>query len=442
MDLHNDFKTALINLQKEYRTQTPYTNRDNGLTISENDFNSLSAFEKRTIETIARMYRLINSNERNIDYNLLVKAIEQLAESRSDAEKQYLISLFFPERVKHLNVLYPFPVPTYPFIQKISGRLSPNDSGNFVIQAVCPLLVDSSSAASTIYVNNNTALDGLTKDTVTAHYIPVPTTRCLPGAFNAYVLQCFKISVQYIGRSDIQSGIFGGAYFVSTVDSLTPDTNASLFNYIDDSINSVKVDSTDGLNVIYYPLDLSYTHFMTINTDNVASHSMNTSIRLCIYGSSLPNGNVKTNGSPNSIAYQVYAIYNIIPSQQFNELLPVDFTIQPNDKFDLVKTAQFINSAKLSSFPTSRSGEIERLLELPFSLKSDAINTLNQSIKQYGDNSKYHNILDVLKNYVSSDISPNIKIDKRLITNLQPLELPRREDAKDPYDNHMVEDVD
>ena len=74
---------------------------DNGLTISVNDFNSLSAFGKRTIETVARMYKLISSIDKNIDYNLLVKAIEQLDESGSDAEKQYLISLFFPDSVKH-----------------------------------------------------------------------------------------------------------------------------------------------------------------------------------------------------------------------------------------------------------------------------------------------------------------------------------------------------
>ena len=229
-----NFKKALIDLQKEYRTQTPYTQKDNGLTIDENDFNMLSAYEKRTIETIARMYKLINNSDRNIDYNLLVKAIEQIAENRSDAEKQYLIALFFPERVKHINVLFPFPVPTYPFIQKITGKLSPNDDGNFLIQAVCPLLVDTTSAASTVYVNTHSDLNGINQDINTAHYIPVPTTRCLVGAFNAYILQCFKISVQYIGRSDIQSGIFGGAYFVSTANSLSPDTNASLFNYIDD----------------------------------------------------------------------------------------------------------------------------------------------------------------------------------------------------------------
>ena len=144
-----------------------------------------------------------------------------------------------------------------------------------------------------------------------------------------------------MGGSYIQSGVLGGAILLvqRTVSAKIP----ILFNYIEDSINSVKVDSSDSLNVIYYPLDMSYTHFMTINTDNVDSHSMNTSIRLCIYGSSLSNGDVNQNGSTYYIAFRVYAIYNIIPNQLLNELLQVDFTIQPHDKFDLVKTAQFIN---------------------------------------------------------------------------------------------------
>lgn len=424
-------------MQKEYRTLVPYNAQDNGLTISENDFNSLSVFEKRTIETVAKMFRLINTNEKNIDYNLLVKAIDKMAANRSDAEKQYLISLFFPERVKHLNMLFQFPVPTYPFIQKITGRISPNDHGNFVIQAVCPLLVDSNSNSSTVYINTDNALDGLNKDDTDAHYEPVSAPRCLPNASNAYIFQCFKICVQYIGRSDIQSVIFGGAYYVSSEDSLKPDKNCSLFGYIDESINSVRVDSTDGLNVIYYPLDMSYTHFMTINTDNVASHCMNTSIRLCIYGSALPNGNVQNNGSPNCISYQIHAIYNTIPSEQFNEFLPVDFSVQPNDNFDMIKGAQFISNSKLSAFLTSKTGEIERFIELPSNIKNEAIATFNQSLKQNGENSKYKNALDVVHNLVGSDISPHIMLDKKLITNLLPEVKPEEQNKEE---NKMEEE--
>ena len=124
---------------------------------------------------------------------------------------------------------------------------------------------------------------------------------------------------------------------------------------------------------------------MTRNTDNVASHCMNTSIRLCIYGSSLSNGSVNNNGSTNCIAFIIHVIYNVIPSQLFNELLSVDFTIQPHNKFDLVKSTQLINSAKLSAFPTSKTEEIERLLELSYNLKNDAVNILNKNIKQYGE---------------------------------------------------------
>ena len=260
-------------------------------------------------------------------------------------------------------------------------------------------------------------LDGINKDATKAHYIPQSITGCVPGAFNAYVLQCFKLSVEYVGRSDIQSGLFGGSYFVSTENSLEPDINASIFNYIDDSINAVKVDSKDGLNVIYYPLDTSYTQFMNVNQDNIATHSMSTSLRLSIYGSSLPPGIEGINGSPNCVNYSICAIYNVIPSQAFCELLPVDFFVQSNEKFSMVNSAQFVGSTKLSSFPTSKTGEIERLLELPTNIKNDAIQKLAQNIKLYGNNSKYKNILDILNPLISNTLKMPIKLDKKLFEN-------------------------
>ena len=60
MEGHADFKKDLINLQKVYKTQSQYANRDNVLTISQNDFNSLSAFEKRTIQIVTTICNLIN----------------------------------------------------------------------------------------------------------------------------------------------------------------------------------------------------------------------------------------------------------------------------------------------------------------------------------------------------------------------------------------------
>lgn len=415
---NNSFKNALINLTKEYRYNKSLNNDNiDDYIIKPEDFKNLSEYEKRTIKTIGKMYNLFNKKVNYINYNDLVSMLDELAKDRNDAEKQYLISLFFPERIRHMNVLHPFPVPTYSFIQKQNGRITPNNTGNFSIQCVCPLLLDSTvNDSSVIYINTNNALDGINKDATKNHYVPQNITACVPGAFNAYVLQCFKLSVEYVGRPDIQSGFFGGAYFVSTEKSLEPDVNASIFNYIDDSINAVKIDSKDGLNVIYYPLDTSYTHFMNVNQDNIDNHSMNTSLRLSIYGSSLPNGN----DAPNCINYSICAIYNVIPSQAFSELLPVDYYIQSNEKFSLVDSAQFISSTKLSSFPNSKTGEIERLLELPKSIKIDAINKLLSDIKLYGNNSKYKNVLDVLKPLIGNSFTKAIKLDTKMLESQLP----------------------
>ncbi len=383
--------------------------------ITEDDFDKMSQFERKTIINIAKMYNMLKDPNDDVDYNMLINVINKLTEGKNDNEKQYLISLFFPEKVKHINIIYPFPVPTYPYIQKTSGRISPNSKGNFVLQAVCPILVDTESLASNLYINSDEALDGVNLDTNLLHFKPVAATRCIKGAFNAYVLQCLKITVEYIGRVDIQSGIFGGAYYVSTAKSLEPDVNCTLFDYIDDSINSVKVDSRDGLSVIYYPLDVSYTHFMTVNTDNVSTHAMNTSLRLAIYGSSLPNGSSEKNGSPNCVNYTINAIYNIIPSQEYNELLPVDFMLKPQDSFDLVKSSSFISQAKLSSFPTSKTGEIERMLSLPSNLLSDAVQTLKADQAKYGKGSNNNTILDILKPIIGNYIPTPIKLSKTLL---------------------------
>ena len=404
------YKERLKNIEEFFVSDK---NEKKSIVITENDFEKLSQFEKKTIYNIAKMYNILKSNETEVDYNVLISVINKLTEGRDDNERQYLLSLFFPEKVKRTQILYPFSIPTYPYIQKTSGRISPNKHGNFVIQAVCPILLDTDSSASSLYINTHENLDGVNIDTNLSHYQPVVATRCIKGAFNAYVLQCLKITVEYIGRIHIQSGIFGGAYFVSTAKSVEPDVNCSIFDYIDDSINSVKVDSREGLSVVYYPLDESYTHFMTVNTDNVSTHAMNTSLRLSIYGSSLPNGTSELNGSPNCVNYTINAIYNIIPSQEFNELLPVDFMLKPNESFNLVESSRFVNQARLTSFPVSKTGEIERMLNLPSNVINDALQVMDSE-----KNMKtiiHKNILDVLKPLVGNYIPKPIKISKTLL---------------------------
>lgn len=398
-----NFKQALINMQKSYNTMG-MSNEVDEYIIDQNDFNKLSLYEKKTLKNIGLLYGLLKDKNTSIDYNKFIKIIDNISKDKNDREKDYLIALFFPERVKHINAILDFPIPTYCYNQNSSCRITPNSSGNFLIQAICPILVDSDSEASSIYINNHNDLDGITKDENTAHYKPLSFTRCIKGAFNAYILQSFKISVKYIGAIDYTSGIFGGAYFISTNSSLGPDVNASLFDYIDDSMNAVKVETVDGLNVIYYPLDKSYNNFIIPNKDNILTNSMNTNIRLNIYGSGLPN-----NTYTNSVHFSFSAIYSCIPTQEFNELLPVEYYTFPNDHFNIIGSAQFVRDSKLSTYPTSKTGEIERLIELPNFIKNNALNDL-----KFNKNPNV-TILDVLNNLVGTNVMPELKISKNLL---------------------------
>lgn len=424
MNKIENFKQALINMQKSYGINEENNNNSEYI-IDKNDFNKLTIYEKKTLKNIGLLYGLLKDKNSTIDYNKFIKIIDNISKDKNDREKDYLIALFFPERIKHINAILDFPIPTYCYNQNSSCRITPNVHGNFLIQAICPILLDSDNASSSIYINNHDDLDGIVKDENIAHYKPLSFTRCIKGAFNAYILQAFKISVKYIGAIDYTSGIFGGAYFISTVSSLQPDINVSLFDYIDDSMNAVKTDTVDGLNVIYYPLDKSYNNFLIPNKDNITTNNMNTNIRLNIYGSGLPN-NVYTN----TVHFSFSAIYSVIPTQEFNELLPVEYYTFPNDHFDIVGSAQFIRDSKLSSFPTSKTGEIERMIELPSFIKNNALNDM-KNIKNPNVN-----ILDVLNNLVGTNVLPELKINKKLLLN----EMTQNNDNND-NENNMDEDV-
>lgn len=407
----NNFKETLIALNKSFRKQQ-FTQQYTGesIQITSKDFERLSAYEKLTIRNIAKMFGMYKDDRKEIDFNMLIDIIDKLAKYKGEHERKYLIALFFPEKIQHLQILHPFPVPTYPYIQKVTGRITPNATGNFVMQAICPLLIDTDQPnLSNVYINSANVLDGLTIDNNNANYLPVLQTRTIPGAFNAYVLQCFKLQVEYVGRPDVQSGVFGGGYFVSPQNSYLPDYNCSLFNYIDQSINAIQVDSRDHLNVVYYPLDYSYTQFLNVNYDNVASRSMNTSLRLSIYGSSLPSLDL----AQNSVQYTITAIWNIIPSQAYSELLPVDFLLMPDQNFDLVRTSKFVGNSKLTSFPGSKVGELERTLELPSHVLNDAVEQLNNS-----RSGQFKNILDVLRPYVGNELPAQINLSKDLLRNM------------------------
>jgi hypothetical protein len=60
------------------------------------------------------------------------------------------------------------------------------------------------------------------------------------------------MSARYIGRSDVESGYFGASFHLSTVNSESPDSNVTNFDYVNRSINGTIGALQQGMNVIYY----------------------------------------------------------------------------------------------------------------------------------------------------------------------------------------------
>ena len=422
------------------------------INITENDFNLLSKFEKSTLKTIANIFGLMKDGG-EVTFSKLKEIMDTLGKSRSDTEKNYLISLFFPEKVKTLHTVNPFPIPTYTYTQKYQLFVVPNKNGCFLAQVICPILLDSSpvtinqnnyisgnvgsiqnpavwngnavggqngnpaagtGSVSNFYVNTHDNLDGTTLGDST-HFTPIMVNQAMPGAFNTYILQCCKLSAKYIGRGDVQSGIFGAAYHLSPLSNKVPDPAPTQFNYVNDSINGVITDISEGVNAVYYPPDYSYLNFLRVNQDNITGGQMSTSLRLNIYGASLPPPNLA--GQSAGVILTFVCVWNIIPAPQYAELLPLNYNIE-EDSFDFLETSKFIPQSGLITHKNNEIGNIERMLELPSHVRKTALKDYINSGVVNLPSSNRSTILNVLEPVIGTKIPPEVKVDKSLLLKL------------------------
>lgn len=432
------FRDTVKSLQDIYKSNSANKpTKHNNITITEDDFKLLSKFEKNSIRAIANIYGLLNDPKNTlIDYNVMRDAFDKLAAGKNDIEKHYLLTLFFPEKVKNIHIIYPFPIPTYTYVQKFQVFVQPNINGCFLAQVVCPLLIDNSpvgagpnfgnlgpepyvwtggagGTVSNLYINNNAALDGTILG-LPQHFTPVPLTQTVQNSFNTYVLQCSKLSAKYVGRNDVLSGYFGASYHLSPVNNRSPDASTTQFHFVNESINGVISDVTEGINAVYYPPDYSYMNFLKVNQDSVSGGQMSTSLRLNIYGASLPPPNV--GGGVNNSAGVVLSfvvVWNVIPTPQYSDLLPLDYNLEEQG-FDMLEASKFIPQSGLIVHKTSQTGQIERMLELPSHVRQSALNQHLYNMKNF-NRKKDSTILDVLNPIIGTGEIPRIIIDKETL---------------------------
>ena len=313
--------------------------------------------------------------------------------------------------------MFPFPQPTNTIHQRASIPITPNASGNFLVELVMPMLLDQSlivttgvapnltyvsgnlgtvsgpaiyngnifglqngtaaaatGSVSNLYVNTNNNLSGTTYG-VTSDFTPITMTQTIVGAFNSYIPLCAKISVRYIGRIDAASGFFGSSYHLTNTSAKQPDTNSSNFTYLEQCQNATFADLAEGINSIYFPADTSYLDFMRVNVDGITDGSLSSNIRLNIWGQGMLPTPIAAAGS---VSLTVTLVWNVIPSPTFADYFPLDYNIQ-EETVALMPIAQQVPAYRLASHKNTDLNKIGQMLELPQSIVKGAALRLKNS---------------------------------------------------------------
>lgn len=236
-------------------------------------------YDKKMLQWLVNFHGALNKDQINIDeVSNLLELLKHI--SSEDADK-YIFSLLYPES-SYAKIPTPFPVPTSEVRDHLTFTLttsSPDSTlnfpgGNFAFVYnpfyVCDL---ANTTNATFYLNTNASMAGTSaNDNFVCRDIGQSS---LPaGMYSSYRLVSASVTVNYIGRMDIVSGTIGcGVGFNSVAPIGTVGTSKAQdaavycnFNLIDDSYFSQRTQSINGLRMIYFPLDSTYSNFYRMGT--------------------------------------------------------------------------------------------------------------------------------------------------------------------------------
>ena len=179
-------------------------------------------FIKKKIDSLSE-----EINKKNVNYEKIQNAINELACFNKKAEYNYLNNLLYPEKCKGVKIPSPIPVPSCSFQLHNCVTLTTNSHGNLAIM-FNPFFLASNvrgveryigtdsglkyyakpSFFSTFYVNNSDSLLGNSEND---KWVPINIGQEIPPIYDQYRLVSASVVVKYIGRLDITSGVIGGA---------------------------------------------------------------------------------------------------------------------------------------------------------------------------------------------------------------------------------------
>ena len=351
----------------------------------------LDKYDKIFLSLLSKLYKALSKN--CLNFNEIKSIIDEIAKFDETVEYCYLNDLMYPEKCKGVKIPSLMPVPSCSFQLHNSVMLSTNNSGNLAIIFNPFLLVNKDNLVfnpridfnngknfienieyvTSLYVNNSTSLDGRSNND---NFRLVDIGQSLPGVYTQYRLVSASITLKYIGRMDVTSGVIGGAIIfddpkyigcrytlgiVSPFNTIrvkrsSPNPYLAKYGNFDlamDSFYHQENTLLEGIRELYFPIDNSYEEYIKtfdISTPMIMEHSSDgtTTFRVEDVDNYKTGFNffIYTLGAPryeDSFKLDIYCNFECLPNSSYLNYLPVSVNsgyISNNDKRSIINIIQ------------------------------------------------------------------------------------------------------
>lgn len=383
----------------------------------------IDEYDAGMLNYLAHLYRALNGE--NLDLEKVKNAVDALQQFNTREQYNYLNNLLHPETNKGVKIPSSIPVPSCAFQLHNTVTLSTNSKGYMAAMMnpyfLCnktelPYTFTKPIAAqpqydirvdwlSTLWVNNHETLQGNLPNN---NWVAVNIQQDVPGVYDQYRLVSASITVKYIGRLDIVSGIIGGAiifdetpYVGGSVAAINtevvgPEDVSALYNptiakygNFDLALDSFYYQDNmllEGLRELYFPLDNSFEEYIKIAECKNATMQMKSSGDSATYY----NYQLRMNQDYYKSGFNYFFYTRSAPPSSPCLLVDIFYN------FECLPNAEFLNYLPISTNACSISPDAKRMAQVevqkkPIMKAKDEIianeppSIFNKMIKKFGN---------------------------------------------------------
>lgn len=236
--------------------------------LSSNDNDDADKRISRYDRVFAEFLSNMHGRDFSDDINNISSIQEKLKHMKEESQLKYLSDLMHPEKAMHAKIPSNVPFPSSSFKMHNTATISTNASGNFVFTLNPFALSSGATIYSGMSVNNDVSLSGSAANPL---FVGTYIGSAIPDIYSEYRLVSCACTVITRSSTLNVSGTLSGSIIIDPLLGYVPPTiaNATPANYaqfstIDDAYYNQIVKASEGLRMLYFPIDTSYETYQAI----------------------------------------------------------------------------------------------------------------------------------------------------------------------------------